>query len=195
MKKFYTIILVISILGLLGFVKSEAIEAALKPAKLARIAVENYLTKKNFDANNINLDKEYKIPIKGIFVSIISENNRSRGCWGNLNFKNNIKEAIVASAVGAIKQDYRAKPLSEYELNSVKFQVSVVTRIVPVNSTRDINPFRDGMMVKSGSRTGIIMPGESVDSYYQMVQCKLKAGIQPDEAYNLFKLVTILYKE
>lgn len=194
-RKWILIIVLISIVLQNSYVCSNAVAADLTLVQLARMSVKNYLETKDFNNNDINLLNKYTNKIEGVFVSIIGKNNKSRGCWGTLHQQSDIKEAIIAAAVGSVKQDYRFKPLSLYELSEVKFQVSLVLRVIPINSIREINPLRDGLLVQSGSKSGILMPGEATDAYYQMVQCKLKANIQPGEAYNLFKLVTKVYKE
>lgn len=163
--------------------------------KLARLAVESYLSNTKTDFNNIMLKNSYKDNVKGLFVTITDQNKKPVGCWGSLNPPVNLKIAIVNSAIDAVKKDYRTKLLTLSELNRVKFQVSIVKNILPVNSLSCINPVRDGLMVKAEGKTGIILPGEAVDSHYQMVQAKLKAGIKPKEPCYMFKLVTTIYKE
>lgn len=188
-------ILFLSIVGVVFAVNDGVFAADFSLPQLARASVENYLSGKT-----INI-KDYKIvgfdgdKVVGVFVTILDSNNKSRGCWGDLYPQSNIKEAVLNAALGAIKRDYRYDPPALSELDSMKFQVSLVSSIKPVESIRSINPFTDGLLVRSGSKGGIIMPGEAVDAHYQMVQCKLKAGIQPDEPYDLFKLETKVYKE
>ena len=164
-------------------------------AKLARIAVEDYLGNKKTVFKNFVLTDNYTDRPKGVFVTITGKDNKSFGCWGSLNPPIDLKIAIASSAVDAVKKDYRTKLLSLSDLNKVKFQVAIVTNILPISSFKYINPIKDGLMVRAGGRTGIILPGESVDSYYQMVQARLKAGIASKESCNMFKLVTKLYKE
>ena len=168
---------------------------SLTYVKLARLAVENYLSNNKTDFNNIILKNNHKDRIKGVFVTIISKNNQPVGCWGSLNPPLDLKLAITSSAVDAVKKDYRTKQITLSDLNKVRFQVSIVKNILPVDSFGYINPAREGLMVKSGGKTGIILPGEAIDSYYQMVQAKLKAGIKPNEPCYMFKLVTTIYKE
>lgn len=175
------------------FMSCEAKNGALTPSKLARLSVENYLNNKKTE----NISLQYKDSQKpmGVFATILDEKNHSRGCWGQLYPQSDIKKSIIDAAIDAATKDYRMKPLKKSELKNVKFQVSIVSRITPVNSTGAINPFKDGLLVRSGSKTGIILAGEATDSYYQMVMAKLKANIQPKERCELFKLVTKTYKE
>lgn len=188
-------VIFLSIVGLSCAVNNGVFAAEFSLAQFARVSVENYLTGKSTNIEDYKITGFDGNKVMGVFVTVLDPNNKSRGCWGDLYPQANIKEAVLNAALGAIKRDYRYKPPALYELNDMKFQVSLVSSIMPVSSIRSINPLKDGLLVQSGSKGGILMPGESVDAYHQMVQCKLKAGIQPDEPYNLFKLVTKVYKE
>lgn len=194
-RNIFLIVLFISILGLVFSVNESVIAKELNLPQLARTSVESYLQGKTFNIKEIELINSYRGKIVGVFVTIIDEENKSRGCWGNLYPQTGLKESIVSSAIGAIKKDYRFKPPALAELPGLKFQVSLVSDVIPVSSVREFNPLKDGMMVQSGGKTGILLPGEAIDAHYQMVQCKLKANIQPDEPYNLFRLVTRVYKD
>jgi uncharacterized protein (TIGR00296 family) len=195
LRTFYIIILTISIFVAGAAVNGEAFAKEITITALARQAVADYLSGQKTDYSSLILKDAYQQKVVGVFVTIFTADKESRGCWGELYPPVKMKDAIVMAAIGAVKKDYRYRPFNKNELPRVNFQVSVVTQIKPINSTREINPLVEGLLVRSGSRAGILMPGEAVDAHYQMVQCKLKAGIQPDEPYEMFKLVTRLYKE
>lgn len=194
-RKLIAALILISIVFLLGYVNKPAFSAGITYSRLARLSVESYFNKTKLNYNSLNLINPYNGKILGVFVTLLDKNKKSRGCWGTLYPQSNLKESIAMAAIDAVRKDYRFKPVKQVELIDLKFQVSVVSKIIPVSSTREINPFRDGLMVQSGSKNGIILPAEAVDSHYQMIQAKLKAGIQPGEKYHLFKLVTKTYKE
>ncbi|MGD9580027.1 MAG: AMMECR1 domain-containing protein [Vampirovibrionia bacterium] len=186
---------ILSIVGVVLAVNNVVLCADFTLPQLARTSVENYLTGKTIDINKYQIAGFGGGKVVGVFVTILDPENKSRGCWGDLYPASNIKEAVFNAALGAVKRDYRFDPPSKSELENMKFQVSLVYNVIPVNSVASVNPFKDGLLVQSGAKGGIIMPGEAVDAHYQMVQCKLKANIQPGEPYNLFKLVTKVYKE
>jgi AMMECR1 domain-containing protein len=194
MKKNLLLLLIIFLISTV-FSCCEAKTYSLTPSKLARIAVENYFNNKKTDTNSVVLRENSAKKPMGVFVTILDTSNQSKGCWGKLYPQADIKQSIINAAVDAATKDYRKRPLSKSDLKDVKFQVSIVTQIVPVSSTRAINPYKDGLLARSGSKTGIILAGEATDSYYQMVMAKLKANIQPKEKCELFKLITKTYKE
>lgn len=195
LKNYFINVFLISILLVIAAVNNSVVAKDYTMPELARQVVMGYLSDTEFDYTNITLEQPLTNNILGVFVTVLGEDKVSRGCWGELYPQMQLKEAIAIAAIGAIKKDYRFKPVNIYELPEVKFQVSLVVAIEPVSSLKRINPYRDGLLVKSGGKAGILMPGEAVDAHYQMVQCKLKAGIQPGEPFELFKLVTKIYKE
>lgn len=195
LTKNFLLVLLISILGAVSSVNNSALATELKLAQLARVSVETYLQGKTLNFKDIKLTNMPDYRVVGVFVTILDRQNKSRGCWGDLHPQTDLKESVAQSAVGALKRDYRYVPPGLSELPELKFQVSLVTDIIPVSSVREVNPLRDGLLVQSGGKGGILMPGEAVDAHYQMVQCKMKAGIQPGEPCNMFKLITRTYKE
>ncbi|MBX9686136.1 MAG: AMMECR1 domain-containing protein, partial [Candidatus Obscuribacterales bacterium] len=77
----------------------------------------------------------------------------------------------------------------------LKIQVTVVRGLEPVETVREIRPFQDGVMVRSGGRAGVILPGEASDAYYEVVMAKLKAGIQPKQACQIYKIRAEIYEQ
>lgn len=195
--------LINSILRILAFVMVifyapqlvQAIESKMSMPNLARLVVEHYLTHKKLDVRVYSLNNSSKSKILGVFVTIYNSKMQTKGCWGNLYPSQDINKSIETAAVGAVKNDYRQKPITLNQLKDAKFQVTIVRNIVQVRSYREVSPVSNGMMLQSGSKIGIILPGEAVDSYYQMVMCKLKAGISDNERYKIYKLVTNTYRE
>ena len=132
--------------------------------------------------------------IKGVFVTL-SKNGKPRACWGSLAGANpNPSLAIIESTLGALTKDYRYPPIHASEISKLKKQVTLIKAMVPVDSYRQINPLRDGVMVQQGGKSGIILPGEATDAYHQVVMAKLKAGIQPKESFQLYRMQADVYR-
>lgn len=195
LRTFFKLIIFISIVFALAGVNSPVYCAGLTYVQLARIAVESHLKGEAVDYKSFPLKQAPSEKVLGVFVTLLDSEKKSRGCWGELYPGVGLKEAIINAAIGSVKRDYRYEPVKLSEIKDLKLQVTIVRRIEPVSSTKEVNPLVNGMMVTSGGKSGILMPGEAIDAHYQMVQCKLKAGIQPGEPFNLFRLVTGVYKE
>lgn len=144
-------------------------------------------------AQSIPLTAVYRKPA-GVFVTL-SRQGRPRACWGSIYPKQaDLVHATIAATLGALTKEYRYPPIQPHEWQHLKPQVTVIRRIQPMNGFSGINPLRDGLMVRSGGKSGVILPGEARDAHYQLVQAKLKAGIQPKEPYQLYRMVADVYQ-
>lgn len=129
----------------------------------------------------------YKKPA-GVFVTL-SRKGKTRACWGSVSpqYRDLILATIYATE-GALNKEYRFASIDKHELSCLKPQVTVVRALEPVGSFRELNPVLHGLMVRSGGKAAVLLPGEAVDPYYQMIQCKLKAGINPKSSCQLYRM-------
>lgn len=130
----------------------------------------------------------------GVFVTL-SRGQNSRACWGSLTpgYKD-LVTATVYSTVGALTREYRFAPIRPDEWKNLQVQVTVVRSVDPIPRIADQNPLSDGLMVRSGGKSGVLLPGEARDAFYQLVKCKLKAGIGPGEPCQLYRIRADVYK-
>ena len=56
------------------------------------------------------------------------------------------------------------------------------------------NPLIDGLLIQGANKSAVLLPGEISDPYYQLVKCKLKAGIQKGESYQLYSFKAAVYE-
>lgn len=130
----------------------------------------------------------------GVFVTL-SQKGKPRACWGTVTPEHaNLVEATVYATLGALTKDYRYKPINAHKWRKLKPQVTVITAIVPIAELGSQNPLRDGLMVRAGGKSGVLLPGEVIDATYQLVQCKLKAGIKANESCQLYRLKAEIYE-
>lgn len=142
---------------------------------------------------HLNLGKEYA-KSAGVFVTLSAEGT-TRGCWGTVfPAYPTIGESTVYATLGALKKDYRYKPIRASEWKNLKPQVTVIDRLEPIASISSQNPMRDGLMLRSGGKSAILLPGEVSDAYYQLVKCKLKAGVRKGEPYQLYRVKAAIYE-
>ncbi len=139
------------------------------------------------------LKKSYTGP-KGVFVTL-SENGQPRACWGSAYPQNKtVFEGIVYATLGALTKEYRYRPIRASEWTRLKRQVTVVKAVEPIERLSQVNPLRDGLLVRQGGKAGVMLPGEAKDATYQLVQCKLKAGIRPNEKFQMYRMVADVYQ-
>lgn len=161
--------------------------------KLARRALENYVTKHIKLSVPKDLPEEMLAKRAGVFVSI-KKDGELRGCIGTfLPTKANIAEEIIQNAISAGTQDPRFEKVSPEELEELTYSVDVLTKPEPIDSAEQLDPKKYGVIVRKGYRSGLLLPDlEGVDTVEEQVNIALrKAGINPWEDYKLerFKVV------
>lgn len=138
-------------------------------------------------AKQFSVPKSYQRQA-GIFVTI-SKQGKTRACWGHLNpTQPDLIKETVFTTLDALGKEYRYSPIKKSELPELKAQVAIVEGIVPIRSYRELNPYRDGLLLRSGSRSAVILPREATDAYYQWVMARTKAGIRQQDAQQLYRL-------
>lgn len=144
-------------------------------------------------ADSFLVDEKCK-KASGLFVTLIKDGD-TRACWGSIapTHKNLIR-ATVFTTEDALKKDYRYSPIKKDEINQLIPQITVVKRIVPINSISTMRPLKEGLMVRSGGKGAVLLPGEASDAHYQLVKCKLKAGIPSGQPCQLYKIEADVYR-
>ncbi|NIQ99875.1 MAG: AMMECR1 domain-containing protein, partial [Gemmatimonadales bacterium] len=97
--------------------------------------------------------------------------------------------------VGAATADRRQKPLALHELKHVTFCISIVGPLTPAQNMSDLAPSRMGLLVRNGSRAGMLLPGEAKTAAWQIAECKRKAGLPPDAPVQMYVFPTVTLEE
>ncbi len=138
------------------------------------------------------IDRRLKVP-GGAFVTITLD-GKTRGCWGTVHPQRPfLAQEIAVAAVKALTVDTRHRPISRHEWPKLEFYVSLVGPLEPVSNAASIRPKYDGLFVTSGSRGGVLLPGEAKTARWQVAECRRKAGLKPDEPAMLFRFPTVVY--
>jgi AMMECR1 domain-containing protein len=166
---------------------------------LSRQTIKLYFEGSNLDKSSIRTLLKEKMPKEygraaGVFVTLSSA-GQTRACWGSLYpTHSTIAESTVYTTIDALRKDYRYRPIGHGEWKDLKPQVTVIEKIEPIVSIKSQNPLRDGLVLKSGSKSAVLLPGEVSDAYYQLIKCKLKAGVHKGEPYQLYKIKAKIYE-
>jgi uncharacterized protein (TIGR00296 family) len=179
--------------------------------ELARKAVEEYLKNKRCIKIPEKLPKKLLQPC-GVFVTINSLRHgekQLRGCIGFPYPSAPLAEAVIDSAISAATRDPRFDSLSLTELDSVVFEVSVLTPPVMIE-VKNPNEYKskieigeDGLIVERGVFKGLLLPQVPVewgwDKEEFLCQCCVKAGLPPDhwlvQGTKIFKFQAIIFEE
>ncbi len=135
--------------------------------KTARQVVTEYLKNRT----KIKLEQTFESNFSynsGVFVTL---NNPMglRGCVGFALPDKKLYNALVDAAISAAIEDPRFPPVSAEELEEITFEVTVLTppEVVHVSDTvkypSRIKVGRDGLIVKHGFNSGLLLPQVPVD--------------------------------
>jgi uncharacterized protein (TIGR00296 family) len=164
--------------------------------RLARKSVEEYLARGVEISPPEDLPEKFRVK-RGVFVTINKlrfeggfRHKVLRGCIGYPYPTHPLVEALIDAAISAATSDPRFRSLKPEELREVVFEVSVLTEpeLIRVSSPsmypQMIRIGLDGLIVKKGWFTGLILPQVAVewnwDAEEFLSNCCIKAGLPPD---------------
>ena len=185
------------------------VEEGTELVRLARAAVELYL--KNGKIINSTNKSNKKA---GIFVTLYQLDTRNskknlRGCIGYTVPSSNIHDTVVAAAINAATEDPRFIALGQEELDKVIFEVSVLTKPIPIqiDNTQaflsEIVIGRDGLILESNYGSGLFLPQVPVEQRWTineyLTNLCYKAGAPVDTwklpDSKLYKFHTMVFRE
>ncbi|UTC91892.1 AmmeMemoRadiSam system protein A [Treponema denticola] len=132
----------------------------------------------------------------GVFVCL-KKKGELRGCIGTiLPTKSRISEEIIKNAVSAALNDPRFPPVDLSEMDEIVCSVDILAEPEEIKSISDLDVKRFGVIVSSGSRTGLLLPNlEGIDSVGMQVAIALqKGGISPEEPYRMYRFEVIRHE-
>jgi len=128
-----------------------------------------------------------KTTVHPVFVTIETK-GRVIGCRGDLQARGRtLEDEVIISARAAAKHDPRYRPLTTKDLSDVQVTVTIVDHIQPLDHITDLTP-AEGLVLKSGSHIGIVLPWEGKDPSIRLQRAYKKAGVAPGSACQLHRL-------
>jgi len=155
-----------------------------KLVELARKAIEAYLSGRPLQPDAI---PDIGGEPAGTFVSLKKE-GQLRGCIGTIYpVQPTLGQEISENAVSAATRDPRFPPVTLQEVDDLTVSVDVLGKPEPVAGLEDLDPSRYGVIVKCGSRKGVLLPDlPGVTTADQQVRiARQKAGIGEHEVVEL----------
>ncbi len=159
---------------------------------LAYDSLEHFLNREDYIEVPDDLPEAMLKEKRGVFVTYKMD-GELRGCVGTiLPTTDSIAKEIIRNSVEAGTRDPRFNPINLEELPFL--DLSVDELMEPERSTfEQLDPENYGVIVKTSSKSGLLLPDlEGVDTSQEQLSIALKkAGIRPDEDYNIerFKVV------
>jgi AmmeMemoRadiSam system protein A len=155
--------------------------------KLAKNTIELYIREgKVLQVREEDLTPEMKEEA-GVFVCL-KIRGMLRGCIGSFQpTESDVAHEVIQNAISAATQDPRFQMVRANELDTLEYSVDVLTPPERIHDSRELDPRRYGVIVRSGSRRGLLLPDlEGVDTVeYQISIAMQKAGIPPGTTVEL----------
>ena len=166
---------------------------------IARRSVEGRLQDKPLDWT-----PSPDVPIReqcGVFVSI-HKHGELRGCIGRLQIDEALTVATAECAVSAAFTDTRFVPISVDELLVVKFEVSVLSPLEPVDDVQSVEVGRHGIVIEKNGQRGLLLPQVATEYGWDrtefLKQTSIKAGLEPDawqSGATIFVFQAVVFEE
>ncbi|MFV0635257.1 AmmeMemoRadiSam system protein A [Mitsuokella sp. WILCCON 0060] len=156
---------------------------------LARLSLETYVRSHVFLPVPKDLPEDLQDRQAGCFVSIKKE-GRLRGCIGTLApGRRNLAEEIICNAVSAGMHDPRFPQVTPEELPRLVYDVDVLSEPEPIDSPKQLDVKRYGVIVQCGERRGVLLPDlAGVDTAAQQIDiARRKGNIGAKEKYTLWR--------
>lgn len=164
---------------------------------LAKRALETYIKSGNTIKLPDNIPDEMLKNKAGAFVTI-KKNGELRGCIGTiLPTKDNLALEIISNAISSGTRDQRFGTVKTEELDQLSYSVDVLLEPEPIDSIKDLDVKKYGVIVRTGFRSGLLLPNlEGVDTPEDQVNIAIqKAGIRPWEKYEMERFEVVRHKE
>lgn len=174
-----------------GYTEAVLNDHSAPPTELlsvARRALERHTVAPDADldttlnAMSARLPPVWRTP-RPVFVTLRSNDGELRGCVGQLTpAYPSLVEEVAHCAQSAASHDPRFEPVRSDELPGLKIEVSVLDEPEDVSSAEQLDPGRYGVLVRSESRLGVLLPdiGGVETAAQQLAIARGKAGIAPD---------------
>ena len=169
----------------LGFQKNEELAAAL--LTLAHAAVRSEVAGTPLVVTEL---AKTATPTQAVFVTI-ERGGMVVGCRGSLVPRcRTLQDEVVQAARAASGHDPRYKPLTPTALKDILVTVTLVERLEPIEARAiDTLTPNDGLVLTSGSRTGIVLPWEGKNPRTRLEWAYRKAGVASGAACVLRRMI------
>ncbi len=104
----------------------------------------------------------------GVFVTIKSH-DMLRGCIGRMQSDRPLYQTTAEMAIAAATEDPRFRPITKDELKSIHLEISVLTPLRKVKNLADIEVGRDGLLIKKGIFSGVLLPQVAVENRWDKI--------------------------
>ncbi len=161
-----------------------------KLLEIARETLETYINtgkKPNVEITEPRL-RESNSPLQeklGVFVTL-RKNDQLRGCMGKFEPTTPLWQTVIDRTISAATKDPRFQPVKSEEIEDIEIEISVLSKPEPIDSWKNIELGKHGVIVEKGNRGGTYLPQVGTEQDWKNVEeflshlCANKAGLPID---------------
>ncbi len=149
--------------------------------KIARETLDSYV--KNGQIPEFEIPFDTLKSNAGAFVTL-NKNHNLRGCIGYILPVKPLYQAVIEMAVNACSRDYRFPPVSPEELKDIHIEISVLSPPVEVDSYKDIEIGKHGIILKKDRHQAVFLPQVAPEQGWDLAttltHLSVKSGLPQD---------------
>ncbi|MEW6012598.1 MAG: AmmeMemoRadiSam system protein B [Elusimicrobiota bacterium] len=151
--------------------------------EISKKSITDYFKgKKEIIGSDIHQNPKFNMP-QAVFVTLY-KNKYLRGCIGTTEPRFALMDAVKYFSIQAAFNDPRFSTLKEEELNDIKIEISILSRLKGILDYKEIREKKDGVIAISKQGSGLFLP--QVWDYFKTKEeflselCEQKAGLNRD---------------
>lgn len=125
--------------------------------KIARESLAHYLSTGKILDYDESILPDSLMARRGVFVSI-HKGRALRGCVGNMNSDQPVYKMIQREVISASTNDSRFPPVKYSELPQLCIEVSILGKLIKIDSIDKIQLGKHGIYIRQGSNSGTFLP-------------------------------------
>jgi hypothetical protein len=154
--------------------------------KLARESLVYYLEKKKQpELSDLNIEATAAMGADRAAFVTLKKDSHLRGCIGDIFPRGTLYDSVIRNAVNAGVNDWRFKPVTRAECDSLTIEISALTPPEPVGSAKDIRIGTDGVVLRKNGRSAVFLPQVAPEQGWgveeTLTHLATKAGLKPDD--------------
>lgn len=146
-----------------------SVETFIREGKAPEFQIENPILNQNL----------------GAFVTL-KKDGQLRGCIGRFSPTDiPLYQVVSQMAISAATQDRRFYPVTNSELEDLKYEISVLSVLEKIENWREIEVGKHGVQIRKGLRSGVFLPQVATENNWDLEKfmgelCFQKVGLEWD---------------
>lgn len=121
---------------------------------------------------------------RGVFVTI-KQGGKLRGCIGSVVANRTLVEQVIYQSINAAFRDERFSPITLEDIETISFEISILTPAEDVKYLKDIKLYKHGIIIEKNNKRALFLPKVARENNWDMKTTLTrlcdKAGLNHDD--------------